>query len=188
MNNLPGLSNDKQFNFESEFYVNYYKTFRVYYIYLFYLTNKRYQEAVGFCFKLEKYIKQVENSFNEMSKIAGKNIDMNKFKNELSTLSHELNQSKYKLQTAAILDNHDGSIEANVTDVSQTKEKLGKIVSYNFNNILNLLILTYLFSSHAPFKPLNQRLDVYFEDENLVNGNPNVIKLPLDFDSSLIWL
>jgi signal recognition particle subunit SRP68 len=25
-------------------------------------------------------------------------------------------------------------------------------------------------------------LDVYYEDENLVNGNPNVIKLPLDYE------
>ncbi len=25
-------------------------------------------------------------------------------------------------------------------------------------------------------------MDIYFEDENLVNGNPNVIKLPLDYE------
>jgi hypothetical protein len=131
LNNLPGLSNDKQFNFESDFYVNYYKTFRVYYIYLFYLTNKRYQEAVGFCFKLEKYIKQIENTFSEMSKIVGKNFDPKKFKNELSALSDELNQSKYKLQTAAILD--DGSVETTSNDVSQKKEKLEKIVCFKLN-------------------------------------------------------
>jgi signal recognition particle subunit SRP68 len=26
-------------------------------------------------------------------------------------------------------------------------------------------------------------LDIYFEDNNLLNNNPNVIKLPLDFES-----
>jgi hypothetical protein len=98
------------------------------------LTNKRYQEAVGFCFKLEKYIKQVEDSFNEMSKIAGKNIDLNRLKNELSLLSDELNQSKYKLQTAAILD--DGSVDTSINDASQTKEKLSKIVNYIFVNLI----------------------------------------------------
>ncbi len=32
------------------------------------------------------------------------------------------------------------------------------------------------------FKPLVDRMDVYYEDTNLLNKNPNIIKLPIEFE------
>ena len=31
-------------------------------------------------------------------------------------------------------------------------------------------------------KPLNERVDIYFEDNNLLTNNPNIIKLPLTYE------
>jgi signal recognition particle subunit SRP68 len=127
--NLPGLSNDKQFQNENDFMQMFYKMFRAYYISLFYLSSKKYKEAVGFIFKVEQYLKQFETtlkSFNNKS-----DLNLNELQQSVKELSIELNQSKYKLQSAAILETSD------LTDSTSTelsREQLDKIVIYfNFS-------------------------------------------------------
>ena len=123
--NLPGLSNDKQFQIENDFMQMFYKMFRAYYISLFYLSSKKYKEAVGFIFKVEQYLKQFEatlKSFNNKS-----DLNLNELQQLVKELSVELNQSKYKLQSAAILETSD------LTDSVSTelsREQLDKIVIY----------------------------------------------------------
>jgi len=153
MSNLPGLSNDKQYLIESEFLTSYYKMFRSYYICLFYLSTKKYNESVGFIFKVETYIKQVEASF---SATMAKTQDLNKTDLDASIqeLKREVNQSKYKIQSAAILEANDTSNDFNP---EFTKDQLDKI-------------------------PLCDRLDIYYEDNNLLNKNPNLVRLPLEFE------
>ena len=125
MSNLPGLSNDKQYLIESEFLTLFYKTFRAYYICLFYLGCKKYKEAVGFAFKVDTYIKQIETS---LTTTLAKTQDLNRTEldNSVQELKRELNQSKYKIQSAAILEANEPSTELNT---ELTKEQLDKIVS-----------------------------------------------------------
>lgn len=156
MANLPGLQYDKQFQNDSELFILFNKTFRAYYISLFYLAIKKYKESIGFCFKVDGYIKEAEaalvglDSKSEMEK--SKQDDM---KSELKQLRTELEQFKYKLQTEALLEN--GLEELSLKDQEVNKEKLEKI-------------------------PLVDRMDIYFEDNNLLNNNPNVARLALNFE------
>ena len=124
MSNLPGLSNDKQYLIDSEFLTLFYKMFRAYYISLFYLACKKYKEAVGFTFKVDTYIKQVETI---LKTTLAKTQDLNKteLENSVQELKHELNQSKYKIQSAAILEANELASDLNT---ELTKEQLDKIV------------------------------------------------------------
>jgi hypothetical protein len=122
MANLTGLSNDTQFQVENEFLITYYKAFRAYFISLFYLANKKYKEAVGFFFRVEKYVKTIESSFKNISNVS--ELSVKNYKAELELLVKELNQSKYKIQTAALLEVGTGDIENNSTG----KENLVNII------------------------------------------------------------
>ena len=96
MGNLPGLSNDKQFQNENEYIILFYKAYRSYYISLFYLINKKYREAVGFCFKVDGYLKQLKEGLDNLTLVSGSKLDNIKLKNELKMLASDLNQAKYK--------------------------------------------------------------------------------------------
>ena len=150
MSNLPGLSNDKQYLIESEFLTSYYKMFRSYYICLFYLSTKKYNESVGFIFKVETYIMQVEASF---SATMAKTQDLNKTDLDASIqeLKREVNQSKYKIQSAAILEANDTSNDFNP---EFTKDQLDKIVCWLTTKILFQILDLFLnffklFYSHS---------------------------------------
>lgn len=125
MSNLPGLMYNEEFIAETEFLITFHKTFRCYYISLFYLANKKYKEAVGFFFRVENYIKKLETNLTNMSKSSTLYDTKNKFIEQKNSLVKDLNQSKYKIQTAAIL-------ESEITE-NEDKElenvKLNKIVS-----------------------------------------------------------
>ena len=104
----------------------FYKTFRAYYISLFYLANKKYKEAIGFFFRVEKYVKQIEASLNALDKTCELYKQKNTFVEQKDRLVKELNQSKYKIQTAAILE-----VSTNENEVSSVgKENFDKIVKY----------------------------------------------------------
>jgi len=151
LNNLTGLQTDGSYLRENEFFINFYMTYRAYYIYLFYMTNKKFAEAVGFCFKVKKYLDVVDKSFPSSA-----SFDKSAFKADLAKLAAELNDSKYKLQTEAFLNDPSMIVE----DTRSQDEKLAKI-------------------------PLNQRLDTYFEDPNLLSGGqqqPNIVQLPLSYE------
>ena len=124
MANLPGLQNDQQFKSENELAMLLYQTFRAYYICVFYLTNKKYREAVGFCFKVDAYIRKLHSELNSATAKTQtlKSLDVTRVRGELAWLSGELNQSRYKIQTAAILEEPDENREP-------AKEKLDKLVS-----------------------------------------------------------
>ncbi len=123
---MPGLSNENQFQSENEFLILFYKTFRAYYISLFYLANKKYKEAIGFFFRVEKYVKQIEASLNALDKTCELYKQKNTFVEQKDHLVKELNQSKYKIQTAAILE-----VSTNENEVSSVgKENFDKIVNY----------------------------------------------------------
>ena len=44
--------------------------------------------------------------------------------------------------------------------------------------VLSHMLFIFIFN----YKPLTERMDVYFEDSNLVNKNPNIIKMVEDFE------
>lgn len=153
MSNLPGLLYNNQFILENEFLITYHKTFRCYYISLFYLANKRYKEAVGFFFRVESYVEKVESNLAKLDKSSEIFASKADFENQKNALVKDLNQSKYKIQTAAILESEVNENEEN----DALKAKLDKI-------------------------PLVDRMDTYYEDPSLTSKNPNVIKLPLSFE------
>ena len=105
----------------------FYKTFRAYYISLFYLANKKYSEAVAFCFKVENYIKQVEASLGKISNQSDLAKQKSGYQAEIKGLKNEVDQSKYKIQTAALLKD-DFNETADQKDKEANKEKLQKIV------------------------------------------------------------
>lgn len=153
MSNLPGLMYDDQFISENEFLITFHKTFRCYYISLFYLANKKYEEAVGFFFRVENYMKKIESNLQNLSKTSDLQSSKAEFEKQKNILLKDLNQSKYKIQTAAILES-----EANETEENEMlKAKLNKL-------------------------PLTDRMNTYYEDPSLTTKNPNVIKLPLNFE------
>ena len=123
---MPGLATDSVYQSDNELQITYFKAFRAYYICLFYLSNKKYSEAVGFCFKCENYNRQV---FASLEKLSNKS-DLTKFKatyqSELKRLEKELNESKYKIQTAALL--KDEVSETTKDSKESHKDKLEKIV------------------------------------------------------------
>lgn len=153
MSNLPGILYDDQFISDNEFLITFHKTFRCYYISLFYLANKKYKEAVGFFFRVETYIKKIETNIASLSKSSELQARKSEFETEKDILVKELNQSKYKIQTAAILESEVNENEEN----ELVKAKLDKI-------------------------PLVERINTYYEDPSLTSKNPNVIKLPLNFE------
>ena len=125
MSNLPGLMCDDQFISENEFLITFHKTFRCYYISLFYLANKKYEEAVGFFFRVENYMKKIESNLQNLSKTSDLQPSKAEFEKQKNILLKDLNQSKYKIQTAAILES-----EANETEENEMlKAKLNKLVS-----------------------------------------------------------
>jgi signal recognition particle subunit SRP68 len=156
LSNLPGLSNDQSFTSDADFLVLFYKALRAFYICLFFSTNKKFKEAVGFCFKVESYLKQLDSDLPQLRESVKRSprneLDSKKLESiesELKKLRGDLNESKYKLQTASIMDDTVDDDKDNKVD----KSKLQKI-------------------------PLCERWDIYFEDENLVNGKPNILAFP----------
>ena len=138
MSNLPGLTTDAVYQSDNDFLIAYFKAFRTYYISLFYLANKKYGEAVGFCFKSENYIKQVMSNLEKLPKKSDLNKMKDTYQNDLKKLEKELNESKYKIQTAALL--KDESNEVPKDSKESHKDKLEKIVS----NILFVFLQRYL--------------------------------------------
>ena len=103
----------------------FYKMFRSYYISLFYLSTKKYKEAVGFIFKVEIYVKQVEQDLKSLKNKS--DLNLNELEKFVKDLTSEINQSKYKIQSAAILESNEiSSLSDQNTDL--TKEQLEKIV------------------------------------------------------------
>ena len=163
MANLPGLSNDKQFSAETEFLVLFYKAQRAFYICLFYLTNKKYKEAIGFSFKVESYLKQLDSDLstkfrsNNKQTTSSESLSKEKLDDleaQVKKLRDDLNQLKYKMQTASILDEN--------IDDEQKEEKVNK--------------------DQLEKVPLSERLDIYFEDNNLLNQNANVVRTQLSYE------
>lgn len=128
MSNLPGLMYNEQFVAETEFLITFHKTFRCYYISLFYLANKKYKEAVGFFFRVENYIKKLELNLTNMSTNSALHGSKDKFIDQKNSLVKDLNQSKYKIQTAAILESETTENE----EKELLNDKLNKIVSVLF--------------------------------------------------------
>jgi signal recognition particle subunit SRP68 len=137
---------------------------RAFYIGLFYLTNKKYKESIGFCFKVDSYLKLIDADLpkiREGVKKASRSEQLDAAKlvyvdGQLSALRDELSQTKYKLQTAAFLD--DGSTTVDDEESSGVdKKQLAKI-------------------------PLCERWDIYFEDEGLAKGRPNIVRFPPEFE------
>lgn len=127
MANLPGLLYDNQFISENEFLISFHKTFRCYYISMFYLANKKYKEAVSFFFRVENYVKKVEADLKALDKTSELQASKADFENQLKSLVKELSQSKYKIQTAAILES-----EANENEENELqKNKWSKIVRFS---------------------------------------------------------
>lgn len=155
MSNLPGLSNDRQFTADIELLVLFYKSLRAFYICLFYLTNKKLREAIAFSFKVDTYLKQVES---DLTPAAKKSTELDKsrleeMKSELVKLKDDLAQLKYKMQTSSILDEASGGDEDDDKNAQVSRDKLEKI-------------------------PLTERMDIYFEDNNLLNNQPNLVRIP----------
>lgn len=120
MASLPGLLYDAQFSEENEFFVLFHKTFRCYYISLFYLANKKYKEASGFFFRVEGYVKRVQAG---LAAVADESRQA-EFAEQVARLVGELNQSKYKIQTAAILESELVENE----EAAEMKARLDRIV------------------------------------------------------------
>jgi signal recognition particle subunit SRP68 len=155
MSNLPGLLYDKLVQSDIELQCQYFRTFRAYYISLFYLYNKKYKESIGFCFRVETYLKQLES---RLQTIKEKETELDKsklkeFEAQLKQLRLDLNQSKYKIQTNAILEDDSMLDEMSPKEKEAEREKLEKI-------------------------PLKERLDIYFEEKST-----NVVKMGLDYES-----
>lgn len=152
MAQLPGLLYDQEYQSDSELTIMYHKTFRAYYISLFYLANKKYKEAIGFCFRVDSYLKQLDQAFKNLRKTE---LKVDELKSNLTKLRVDLEQFKYRLQTEALLE--DKMDEMSLKEQEQNRDKLEKI-------------------------PLVDRLDIYLEDSSLVSSNPNVTRLALNFE------
>ena len=72
---------------------------------------------------------------------------------QLRRLRDELSQVKYKMQTASIMD--EGAVEEDKETAN--RDKLEKV-------------------------PLTERLDIYFEDNKLLNKSPNIVRTPLSYE------
>jgi signal recognition particle subunit SRP68 len=173
MSNLPGIIYDKSAQSDIELLNLYYKTFRAYYISMFYLLNKKYKESIGFCFRVESYLKQLEPRLAAAASVASskpaltatdQTAELDKVKladldRHLKQLKSDLNQSKFKIQTNAILEDDSlDDIYLKLKEKDLDREKLEKI-------------------------PLTERMDIYFEDSaNLLNKTPNLAKFALNFE------
>lgn len=124
MANLPGLLYDDKFILENEFLITFHKAFRCYYISLFYLASKKYKEAVGFFFRVENYVKKIDANLKNLDKASELYDSKSSFETKKEKLVKELNQSKYKIQTAAILEAETNENEEAV----MLKSKLDKMV------------------------------------------------------------
>lgn len=153
MANLPGLLYDEKFILENEFLITFHKAFRCYYISLFYLASKKYKEATGFFFRVENYVKKIDANLKSLDKTSELFDSKSSFERKKDILVKELNQSKYKIQTAAILEAETNENEENLL----LRSKLDKM-------------------------PLVDRLDTFYDDSSLTTKSPNVIKLPLTFE------
>lgn len=155
MSNLPGIIYDQQAQSDLELQCSYYRTLRAFYISLHYLLNKKYKESLGFCFRVESYLKQLEPSLASV----GKNTEIEReklrqFEAQLNQLKIELNQSKYKIQTNVILEDDSVSMDEGSKENEMERGKLEKT-------------------------PLNERLDVYCDDPKVT---ANVVKMALEFE------
>jgi len=130
MSNLPGLTTDSVYQSDNELQIAYFKAFRTFFICLFYLANKKYSEAVGFCFKCENYIRQVASSLEKLPKKSDVEKVKGAYQNELKKLEKELNEYKYKIQTASLLKEDSNETLKDTKD--SHKEKLEKIVILYF--------------------------------------------------------
>jgi Skp family chaperone for outer membrane proteins len=130
MSNLPGLTTDSVYQSDNELQIAYFKAFRAFFICLFYLANKKYSEAVGFCFKCENYIRQVASSLEKLPKKSDVEKVKAAYQNELKKLEKELNEYKYKIQTASLLKEDSNETLKDTKD--SHKEKLEKIVILYF--------------------------------------------------------
>jgi len=130
MSNLPGLTTDSVYQSDNELQIAYFKAFRTFFICLFYLANKKYSEAVGFCFKCENYIRQVASSLEKLPKKSDVEKVKAAYQNELKKLEKELNEYKYKIQTASLLKEDSNETLKDTKD--SHKEKLEKIVIFCF--------------------------------------------------------
>ncbi len=97
------------------------------------MVNKKYKEAAGFCFKVENNARLIESSMEKFTKSS----DLLNLKSDLQTqlkkLLNELNESEYKVQTAAILeDGTSESADSKKENEKTSNEKLEKIVSVSF--------------------------------------------------------
>ena len=124
MANLPGLLYDEKFILENEFLITFHKAFRCYYISLFYLTSKKYKEATGFFFRVENYVKKIDANLKSLDKTSELFDSKSSFERKKDILVKELNQSKYKIQTAAILEAETNENEENLL----LRSKLDKMV------------------------------------------------------------
>lgn len=157
MSNLPGILYDQSAQSDIELQCLYYRTLRAFYISMHYLLNKKYKESIGFCFRVESYIKQLEPLLASASKNKKTELEPEKigqFKTQLDQLQVDLNQSKYKIQTNAILEDGSASADESSKDNGAEREKLEKI-------------------------PLSERLNVYCDDPKAAT---NVIKMGLEFE------
>lgn len=126
--------------------MTYYKAFKAYYITLFYLANKRFKEAVGFCFKVEKYLKELREKLKALSNNSELISTREEMKKEMDYLANELNNSKYKIQTSALLESGSDSVEDKLTD--HEKEKLSKIVIKTKLNCNTIFFIYWILIVH----------------------------------------
>ena len=140
MAKLPGLYNDQVFLSDNDALTVFYQAYRAYNISLFYLANKKYKEAAGFFFKSEKYIKSVEASLKSLHKSSEVLKNKKEIDDKLQLLGNELNQSKFKIQTAAILGDETGET-VDAKEAETNKEKMSKIVNFK----IGLFVLFYKY-------------------------------------------
>ncbi|CAF0795053.1 unnamed protein product [Brachionus calyciflorus] len=152
MSQLPGLIYDQEYQNDSELIILLHKTFRAYYISLFYLANKKYKESIGFCFKVDNYLKQLDLMLKGLKKTE---LKVDEMRSKMDKLKIDLEQFKYRIQTEALLE--DKMEELSLKEQEQNREKLEKI-------------------------PLIDRMDIYLEDSSLVSTTPNVARLALNFE------
>ncbi|RNA32885.1 signal recognition particle subunit SRP68 [Brachionus plicatilis] len=120
MAQLPGLVADQEYQSDSELSVLFYKTFRAYYIGLFYLAIKKYKEAIGFCFKVDSYFKQLDQMIGAMRKTE---LKLDEMKSRVEKLRTDLEQFKYKIQAEALLEDKMEDLK----ELEQNRDKLEKI-------------------------------------------------------------
>jgi hypothetical protein len=95
------------------------------------LTNKKYKEAAGFCFKVENNVRLIESSLEKFSKTSDLLNSKADLQTQLKKLLNELNESEYKVQTAAILeDGTNESADSKKENEKTSNDKLEKNVSF----------------------------------------------------------